>query len=152
PQSSPATMSPPSPSPAGTLPAPSVLLRDARSLYRRGDFDGALAKYQEILKANPQSPDAYAGEVRVYLKQKRVDLAAQTADQGLAQSNHARIRVARGEVWFRQGKVFEAEKEWVDVVNSGYAEARAFLGLARVRNALAMYKSAKNMIDRAHEL
>ncbi len=145
-------MSPSAPSPAGTLPTLSVLLRDARSLYRRGDFDGALAKYQEILKANPQSPDAYAGEVRVYLKQKRVDLAAQTADRGLAQSNHARIRVARGEVWFRQGKVFEAEKEWVDVVNSGYPEARAFLGLARVRNALAMYQSAKKMIDHAHEI
>jgi tetratricopeptide (TPR) repeat protein len=130
----------------------SLLLRDARSLYSKGDFDAALAKYQEILKTHPQSPDAYAGEVRVYLKQKKVDLAAQTADQAVAQSNHGRIRVARGEVWFRQGKIFEAEKEWVEVANSGYPEARAFLGLARVRNALAMYKSAKKMIDRAHEL
>jgi tetratricopeptide (TPR) repeat protein len=150
PQVSPATV--PSPAPAATLPTLSVLLRDARSLYRKGDFDGALAKYQEILTAHPQSPDAYAGEVRVYLKQQKVDLAAQTADQALAQSNHARIRVARGEVWFRQGKIFEADKEWVDVANSGYPEARAFLGLARVRNALAMYKTAKKMIDRAHEI
>jgi predicted Zn-dependent protease len=117
PQSSPATMSSFSPAPAGTLPMLSLLLRDARSLYSKGDFDAALAKYQEILKTHPQSPDAYAGEVRVYLKQKKVDVAAQTADQALAQSNHARIRVARGEVWFRQGKIFEAEKEWVDVAN-----------------------------------
>jgi len=137
---------------AATLPTLSILLRDARSLYRRGDFDAALAKYQEILKAHPQSPDAYAGEVRVYLKQNKVDLAAQTADQALAQSNHGRIRVARGEVWFRQGKIFEADKEWVEVANSGYPEARAFLGLARVRTALAMYRTAKKMIDRAHEL
>jgi tetratricopeptide (TPR) repeat protein len=150
PQASPAAVS--SPAPAATLPTLSLLLRDARSLYRKGDFDAALAKYQEILTAHPKSPDAYAGEVRVYLKQKKVDLAAQTADQALAQSNHARIRVARGEVWFRQGKIFEADKEWVEVANSGYPEARAFLGLARVRNALALYKSAKKMIDRAHEL
>jgi predicted aspartyl protease len=46
----------------------------------------------------------------------------------------------------------EAEKEWVDVVNSGYPEARAYLGLSRHRTALAMYKSAKKMIERAHEL
>jgi len=145
-------MSASSPESTATLPTLSILLRDARSLYRKGDFDAALAKYQEILKAHPQSPDAYAGEVRVYLKQKKVDLAAQTADQALAQSNHGRIRVARGEVWFRQGKILEADKEWVEVANSGYPEARAFLGLARVRNALAMYKTAKKMIDRAHEL
>jgi tetratricopeptide (TPR) repeat protein len=150
PQSLPATAS--SSVSAGTLPTLSGLLGDARDLYRKGDFDGALAKYQDILKAHPRSPDAYAGEIRVYLKQKKVDLAAQTAELALAQSNHARIRVARGEVWFRQGKIFEAEKEWVEVANSGYPEARAFLGLARVRNALAMYKTAKNMIDRAHEL
>jgi len=137
---------------ADTLPTLSVLLGDARDLYRKGDFDGALAKYQEILKVHPRSPDAYAGEVRVYLKQKKVDLAAETAELALLQSNHARIRVARGEVWFRQGKIFEAEKEWVEVANSAHPEARAFLGLARVRNALAMYKSAKNMIDRGHEL
>jgi predicted aspartyl protease len=31
-------------------------------------------------------------------------------------------------------------------------EARAFLGLARVRNALSMYKKGKMMIDKAHEL
>jgi len=138
--------------PAGTLPTLSILLRDARDLYRKGDFDGALAKYQEILKAHPQSPDGFAGEVQVYLKQRKVDLAAQTAEQGLAQSDHRRIHVARGEVWFRQGKIFDAEKEWVEVANSRYPEARAFLGLARVRNALAMYKTAKNMIDRAHDL
>ena len=51
-----------------------------------------------------------------------------------------------------QGKINEAEKQWVEVINSGYPEARAFLGLARVRNAIAMYKSAKKMIDKAHEL
>ena len=62
------------------------------------------------------------------------------------------MKVAQAEVWFRQGKINEAEKQWVDIINSGYPEARAFLGLARVRDALAMYKSAKKMIDKAHEL
>ena len=149
---SPAPQPPPAPASSSTPPMPPNLLGEARSLYRKGDFDGALAKYQEFLKAHPQSPDAYAGEVRVYLKQKNVDLAAQAAEQGLAQSISARLHAARGEVWFRQGKIPEAEKEWADVVNSGYPEAHAFLGLARVRNALAMYKTAKKMIDRAHEL
>lgn len=38
------------------------------------------------------------------------------------------------------------------VVNSGYPEARAYLGLARVRSANSMHRSAANMIRKAHEL
>jgi len=139
-------------SPASALPVQSPnLLGDARLLYRKGDFDGAIAKYQEFLTGHPRSPDAYAGMVRVYLRQKNVELAAQTADQGLAQSASPRMHVAHAEVYFRQGKIAEAEKEWVDVVNSGYPEARAYLGLARLRTAIGMHKTAKRMIDKAHQ-
>jgi tetratricopeptide (TPR) repeat protein len=127
-------------------------LHTAMTLYRKGDFPGAIAKYEELLRERPHSPDAYAGMVRVYLKQKNIEQAAHVAEEGLAQSNSARIRVARGEVWFRQGKITDAEKEWVDVINSGYPEARAYLGLARVRDAIAMYKSSKNFLEKAHQL
>jgi len=135
----------------GVISTPS-LLEQAQLFYRRGDFDSALAKYQGILKDHPQSPDAYAGMVQVYLKQKRVEEAAKTSEQGMAQTNSPRLRVARAEVWFRQGRIYEAEKEWVDIINSGSPEARAYLGLARVRDALMMYKTAKKLLDRAHEL
>jgi tetratricopeptide (TPR) repeat protein len=149
-------LAPPVPSPSDAAIATSLTdanpLRTAQALYRKGDFPGAIAKYEELLRQRPHSPDAYAGMVRVYLKQKNIELAAHTAEEGLAQSNSPRIRVARGEVWFRQGKITDAEKEWVDVINSGYPEARAYLGLARVRDAIAMYKSAKNFVEKAHQL
>jgi hypothetical protein len=60
--------------------------------------------------------------------------------------------VALGEVQFRQGKISEAEQEWVKVINSGHMDARAFLGLARVSDAVAMYQRGKTMIDKAREL
>jgi tetratricopeptide (TPR) repeat protein len=127
-------------------------LGEARILYRQGNFAGAIATYEKYVQEHPQLPDGYTGQVRVYLKQKDVERAAQLAEQGMAQSDSPRMRSARAEVWFRQGKIFEAEKEWVEIVNSGYPEARAYLGLARVRDAIAMYKTAKAMIDKAHEL
>ena len=142
-----------SPASAAAVPAqPPDVLGEARVLYHRGDFEGAIAKYQQFLKDHPKSPDAFAGMVHVYLKQKNVDLAAQTADQGLALNDSPRLRVARAEVWFRQGRISEAEVEWARVINSGFPEARAYLGIARVRDAIAMHKSAKGMLDRAHEL
>ena len=90
--------------------------------------------------------------MRVYLKQKKVDQAAKTAEQALALIDAPRIHVAYGEVLFRQGKIDEADGEWVRVANTGYPEARAYLGLARVYRAIAMYKSAERMIKKAHEL
>jgi tetratricopeptide (TPR) repeat protein len=137
---------------ATTAPSPPNALGDAQLLYRQRKFAEAIAKYQEYLMDHPQSPDAYAGMVRAYLKERNFEQAAQTAEQGLALSDSARIRVARAEVWFRQGRISDAEVEWVKTINSGYPDARAYLGLARVRHALAMYKTAKKMIDKARQM
>jgi tetratricopeptide (TPR) repeat protein len=136
---------------SNAAPAPGIL-GEATALYRKGDFDGALAKYQAFLQQEPKSPDAWAGIIRVYLKQKKVDQSAHAAEQALALNDAPRIRVAYGEVLFRQGKIDLAEKEWVAVINSGYPEARAYLGLARVYRAAAMYKSAEKMIHKAHTI
>ena len=125
---------------------------DAHTFYRKGQFDNALAKYQAYLTAHPRSPDAYAGLIHVYLKQKRIDEAAQTADLGLTKTDSHRLLVAQAEVWFRQGRITDAETAWVKILNSGYPEARAYLGLARVRDAIGNYRSAKFMIDKAHSL
>ena len=141
----PARSAPPVPSDGSTL-------EEARVLYRKGAFDAAIEKYQAFLKERPNSPDGFAGLVRTYLKLKNVEQAALAADQGIAETNSPRMRVARAEVWFRQGKMAEAEKEFVGVINSGYPDARAYLGLARERDAIAMYKSARRMIEKAHEL
>jgi tetratricopeptide (TPR) repeat protein len=139
---------------AANAPAPSrtSLLTEAMALYRKGDFGGAIAKYQEVLQQNPKSPDAYAGIVRCHLQRKEVNLAAQAAEKGLAVSSAPRIRVAQAEVLFREGKINEAETEWVSVIRSGFPEPRAYLGLARVRQAIAMYKTAETFIQKAHEL
>jgi tetratricopeptide (TPR) repeat protein len=139
--------------PAKIAPGPGVNpLSAAGIFYRKGDFDNALEKYQEYLKDNPRSPDAYAGVIRAYLKEKRVDDAAQALASGLKQTDSPRLHVAEAELWFRQGRITDAETEWVKVINSGYPEARAYLGLARVRDAIGNYLSAKKMLDKAHEL
>jgi tetratricopeptide (TPR) repeat protein len=139
-----------SPAAVPSMPNP---LGEAMALYRQGKLDGALAKYQQLLQQQrPQSPDAYAGIIRVYLKQNKVDEAARVADQALALSDAARIRVAHAELLFRQGKIEDAEREWVDVIKSGHPEARAYLGLARVRRAIAMYKASQDFIQKAHDL
>ncbi len=131
---------------------PENVLGEGRVSYRQGNFEAAITYYERYVQQHPQLPDGYAGLVRVYLKQKNVEQSAQTAEEGIAQNDSPRMRSARAEVWFRQGKILDAEKEWVAIVNSGYPEAHAYLGLARIRDAIAMYKTATAMIDKAHAL
>ena len=129
------------------LPSP---LTDARVLYQKGDYDGALKIYQQIIAEKSQSPDAYAGVIRTYLKMKDVQQASETAAKALTAADSVPVHVALGEVYFRQGRIGDAEAEWVKVVNSGRQDAHAYLGLARVRWAISMYKSGWHMIEMAH--
>jgi len=140
-----------SPSTASSDAAPDPL-GEARVLIRKGDFDAAIEKYQQLLQERPKSPDAYAGLTRVYLKKKDVAEAYATVTRALQVNDSWPVRIVLGEVYFRQGRISDAEKEWVDVVNAGHQAARAYLGLARVRWAVSKYKSARLMIDKAHAL
>ncbi|HZU42267.1 MAG TPA: aspartyl protease family protein [Terriglobales bacterium] len=134
-------------------PAPVSLFADALQLYRTGKFDAALEKYTAALKADPHSAAAYAGMARVYLKQQKVKEAYEAVATGLqGDPNSATLKTALGEVYFRQGKIPEAEHEFVKVINSGVSDPRAYLGAARVRSAVSMHQSAKEMIDKAHAL
>jgi tetratricopeptide (TPR) repeat protein len=138
-------------SPYVPAPAPDPI-SEANRHYRRGEFDAAIKTYNLVLQQNPKSPDAYAGLARVYLKQKHVDQAYEIVTQGLKATDSPTVHIALGEVLFRQGKIPEAEQEWVNAINKGYPNARAYWGLSRVRTALSLYAQAKQMLDKAHEL
>jgi tetratricopeptide (TPR) repeat protein len=127
--------------------------KEAEDYFRRGSFDQAIAKYGEVLKSGTQSAEAYTGIVRCYLRQNKVRDAAETLMKGLqAKPSDPGLKVAQGELLFRQGKIGEAEKIFVQLINGGEAPARAYLGLAHVSSALAMYAREHRLILRAHEL
>jgi tetratricopeptide (TPR) repeat protein len=137
---------------ATSVPAIPDDLTAASLLYRQGQFDAAIQKYQQFLTEKPNSAEAYAGLTRAYLKQKNVQLANETISKGVQVADGPAVRIALGEVYFRQGKIPEAELEWVNAINSGHLDARAYLGLVRVDKAMSLYKKAKDKIDKAHEL
>ena len=132
---------------------PAAAFKEAGDDFRKGSFDQAIAKYNEALKSDTQSAEAYTGIVRCYLRQDKVRDAAETLEKGLhAKPSDSGLKVAQGELLFRQGKISEAEKIFVEMINSGQAPARAFLGLAQVSSAVAMYAREHRLILRAHEL
>jgi pentatricopeptide repeat protein len=148
--------------PATNPPADSAaILAEAQSLYRKGSFDPAIARYNDALKADPASGDAYAGIIRCYLKQDRVEEADAVLQKGLqAIPSHPDLKVAEAELLFRQGEIPEAGKLFGEVIAAppdptqpnSRPNARAYLGAARVAGASAMYAREHILIGRAHAL
>ena len=91
---------------ADAKPDAPAILSEADSLYRKGSFDSAIARYNDLLKADPASGDAYAGIMRCYLKQDKVQEADDTRRKALQTvPNHPEVKVAEGELLFRQGQI-----------------------------------------------
>jgi tetratricopeptide (TPR) repeat protein len=150
---------------AKPIPTPQTdlasMLQDAQSLYRKGSFDLAIARYNEILKVDPQSGDAYAGIVRCYLKQDKVHEADDALQKGLqANPGYPDFKVAEGELLFREGEIPEAGRLFDEVIATPPSplepnpkpNARAYLGAARVAGANAMHAREHIMITRAHAI
>jgi len=127
-------------------------LENALHLYRTGKLDAAIQAYTQ-LENGPQAMFAYTGLSRAYLKKKDPADAYAAAAKAIEIAPHAPdAKVAQGEAYFRQGRIPEAEAEFVEVINSGAQNARAYLGLARVSQVISMYRREKQMIDKAHAL
>ena len=134
---------------AGPAAAP---LQAATQLYRSGKLAEAEAAYKEVLKSEPQSPDAYVGLVRLNLRQKRLaDAEAALAKAVELGPKSNAVRVAQGEVRFRQGKIIEARDDFTPLVKANTAEARAYLGLGRIYWAGSLRMHAKLMYELAHD-
>src|SRR5258706_5841343 len=46
----------------------------------------------------------------------------------------------------------DAEREGVDTIIGGHPDGRAYVGIARVSDALSLYKRSQAMLEKAHEL
>ncbi|HEX7962316.1 MAG TPA: aspartyl protease family protein [Terriglobales bacterium] len=144
-----ANASPSADSPSSPI---SSSLNEALDLYRHGKLDDAAAKYQTIIQQDSKAGDAYAGLARTYLKQEKTQGAFEAAQKGVsAAPDSMAAHTALGEVLFRQAKMGESEQEFVNVVNSGHADPRAYLGLARLYDAYSLFAKARTMINRAHD-
>lgn len=146
-------MEPSATSASANLESSANVLNDALKLYRTGHFDDAAAKYQTVIQQDAKSGDAYAGLARCLLKEQKISDALEVARKGVAEvPGSPAAHTALGEVLFRKGEMHDADVEWVTAANSTHPDARAFLGISRVENAMSLYAKAKKSIDRAHDL
>ena len=139
---------------AETAPPLSAPLAAALKLYRTGKFDEAIAAYNAIAPAGgSEAAAAYSGLARVYLQRKDPADAYTAALKAVALTpDRAPAIVAMGEVHYRQGKIPEAELDFLRPLQVCNLDARAYLGLNRIYRATLNWKRAKTNIDQAYKL
>jgi tetratricopeptide (TPR) repeat protein len=138
---------------ASLPPSVSEVLQQALGDFRQGKFDAAIEKYQAVLQRDAASGVAYAGLARTYLKQDKVQDAFDTAYKGVPTVPASLpVHTVLGEVYFRQARMVEAEKEFLVGVNAAQPDARACLGLSRLYEAYSLHARAAKMLERAHQI
>jgi tetratricopeptide (TPR) repeat protein len=128
-------------------------IESALRLARTGKFDAAVQAYNSLIASGSHPSLACAGLARTYLKLKKIDEAYAAAVKAVQLSpDLADAHVALGETYFRQGKLAEAENEFITIAKTGAANARAYLGVSRISEMASLHKQAKQMIEKAYSL
>ena len=138
-----------------TSPKPiSAPLAEALHLYRTGKFDDSAAAYNAIIASGgPDVVLAYTGLTRVYLKQNKVNDAFDAASKAVALTPGKTPAItALGEVYFRQGKIQQAELSFLNPLEACDVDPRSYLGLARIYRATSNYKRAANAVAQAYKI
>jgi len=143
------------PSPAtAQKAAPLSPFETAMILYRSREFAGAAAALDQISQSgDADSAKAFAWLARTDLRMGKIAEAEAAAQKALAISaNLPTGHAALGEVYFRQGKFADAEKEFLTPLKAGVADPRAYLGEGRLSWASSNQIHGKKLIDKAHAL
>jgi tetratricopeptide (TPR) repeat protein len=134
-------------------PASLTPLEEAEQIYGMGKFDKAIERYNAIIGSGANIAVAFSGLARAYLKLGKPNDAYLAATKAVEHDPAlGTARSVLGEVYFRQGKLHEAETEFLTGVKIAPMDARSYLGLARLYQATYNFKKAKVAIDRAHSL
>jgi tetratricopeptide (TPR) repeat protein/predicted aspartyl protease len=136
---------------AQVLSAP---LSEALRLYRTGKFAESAAAYNAIISTGgPDAVLAYAGVTRVYLKQEKINDAFAAASKAVALTPDKTPAItALGEVYFRQGKLTEAELAFLTPMQACDIDPRSYLGLSKIYRAMSNYKRARDFTTQAYKL
>lgn len=135
---------------------PSAAYTHALAAYRSGRFSAAEAEFRAVIAADAEHRQAHVWLGRAYLQDGQVKAAADLIGAAIGRwPDDPSVQVTYGEVLFRQGAIFEAEKQFVNAANAaakaGTPDGRAWFGLARVYDAISYRARARMAIQKAHD-
>lgn len=126
---------------------------DPIAVYKSGDYAHALPLLQQAIAQNPKDPALQAALLSVLVYQGKVDDAAETAaDDAQNFPQSPEVIAARGEFAFYMGDMPAAGDLFRKALSIKDETPRAFYGLYRLQRAASMYRSARLLCLKAHQL
>lgn len=125
----------------------------ALAAYRAADYKTAIPLLEAAAEKNPQDPILHAALLSALVYEGRVDEAADAAAADATDfPNSPEVTAARGEFAYYMSDMGQAEKLLKAAIKLKEQTPRAYYGLYRLYHALSMYRSARLLCLRAHEI
>jgi predicted aspartyl protease len=126
---------------------------EAESDFLHGEYEKSAALYQSSLLQHPNDPELTAGLVQALLRQQKVSEADETLRKALAaEPKSIVLRVALGEVQYRQGTPWLVSQTVNDAMKIDLCNPRLHLLMARLFRLNSMYASEAKELGTAHAL
>lgn len=130
-------------------------IQDGINAFREENFKSAGQLFEAaaaIQGTAARNSHAYAWLARTYLHLHRISEAEQAATKATdADKESANAQAALAEVYFRQGKLAQAEEIALGQLKKQNTTPRTYLVLANVHRATANYKSARALVGIAYK-
>ena len=136
-----------------TLLASATELDDARAQLRAGNAPAAIELLRAVIAKDPTSVDPSAMLTEILLAEERFDEAEEALQPALTRNpSDAGLQRLFGDLRYREGLIFDAEKAYKAAIKADSRNARAIYGISRVYEASSLRKKAFEMLRVAHAL
>lgn len=126
---------------------------DAIAAYKSADYNRAIPLLQAAVASTPKDAVLRADLLSALVYEGRLDEASEAADADAADFPQSpEVLAARGEFAYYMSDTFEAEKLYKLASKLKADNARATYGLYRLYRAASMYRTARLLCMRAHEI
>jgi tetratricopeptide (TPR) repeat protein len=130
-------------------------IQDGIKAYQDKNFQAAAVRFEAATATHAvtmPTAHAYAWLARTYLHLGRVPEAEEAARKATDLDKElANAQTAMAEVYFREGRMAEAQELLVSLLKSKNIMQRTYLCLAKIHRAAANYKTARTLIELAHK-
>ncbi len=128
-------------------------LDDARAQLAGGHTDAALELLRGLVAKDPAAIEPSVLLAETLLAQERFDEAEEAAEASLAKhASDAGLERVLGDVYFREGRIFDADKAYKAALKTDPKNARALYGISRVFEASCLRQKAFTMLRVAHAI
>lgn len=126
---------------------------DALGIFRTGDYAAAIPLLKAEAAKTPADPAIAAALLSALVYEGRVDEASDAAKaDATAFPNSPEVMAARGEFAYYMSDMAEAERLFRAAIKLKEATPRAYYGMYRMFRLACLYRSARLMCMRAHEI